>query len=231
MKTLKKQLLAATVATVLSAGFIASSTTPAFAASDPEVVAQDNEQVADQDLVRVSEDALISMRDLHKARLAIFNGQPLEARTFVDAAMSRVDAAAGEAEKYALDIKAPKQDDQYIPFDASLTVLDTFEPADGNSGSKASANERTKARHIASANKHLKNGQQKEALETLKLGDVDVAVSAGLVPVKFAREHINMAADLIGQGKYYEANLALKAVDDATIVETYAIDAIPKPRG
>jgi len=227
----KKPLLAVTIATILSTGMLASQLTPVFAADDAaNTGAPAGEQVknkqsdrketeADQDLVKVSDDALLSMRDLHSARLAIFNGNPVQARTFVDAAVTRIDSAVKDADRYALDIKAPKADDEYVPYGASLTVLDAFEPTD------------TKAEHIAKANEHLHKGEQKEALEALKLGEVDVAIATDLVPVKFAREHIAEAADLIGQGKYYEANLALKAVDDAVFARVFAIDETPGTKG
>lgn len=218
----KKRLLVAAIATTLSIGIIASAATPLFAAEDlpasTEAPAKDQtaNEAAEQDFVKVSEDALTSMRDLNGARLAIFNGQPERARTFVDAAVTRIGAAAREAEKYALDTKAPRADDSYIPFDANLTVLHAFEPT------------AAKEKHIAKANEHLHKGEKKDAIEALKLAEIDVAVTARMIPIKFAKEHIDQAAKLVGNGKYYEANLALKAVDEAVLVETFAIDAVPK---
>ena len=219
---IKKQLLAASVAATLSAGMIGYGTTTVFAAEDvpatAEAPAKDqttNEQT-EKDFVKVSEDALMSMRDLHGARLAIFNGQPERARTFVDASVTRIGAAVQDAEKFALDTKAPKADDSYVPFDASLTVLNDFEPT------------AEKEKHIAKANEHLHKGEQKDAIEALKLAEIDVAVTASMIPVKFAKEHIDQAAKLVGERKYYEANLALKAVDDEVVVQTFAIDAVPK---
>lgn len=219
---IKKQLLATAIATTLSAGMIGYGTTTVFAAEDvpatAEAPAKDqttNEQT-EKDFVKVSEDALMSMRDLHGARLAIFNGQPERARTFVDAAVARIGAAVQDAEKFALDTKAPKADDSYVPFDASLTVLNDFEPTAENE------------KHIAKANEHLHKGEQKDAIEALKLAEIDVAVTASMIPVKFAKEHIDQAAKLVGERKYYEANLALKAVDDEVVVQTFAIDAVPK---
>lgn len=226
----KKYLLTAISAALLSTGMITTNLSPAFAASEstgapaPATAQVRNErqdkqaQTAERDLFKVSDDALLSMRDMHSARLAIFNGDTAQARTYVDAAVTRIDAAIKDADKYALDIKAPKAEDTYIPFNASLTVLDTLEPNDA------------KAKHIAKANEHLHRGEQKQALETLKLGEVDVAVTTELLPVKFARTQIAQAASLIGAGKYYEANLALKAVDDAALVQTYAVDATPKAK-
>ncbi|MCG6860682.1 MAG: YfdX family protein, partial [Chromatiaceae bacterium] len=67
-----------------------------------------------------------------------------------------------------------------------------------------------------------------DAIEALKLAEIDVAVTASMIPVKFAKEHIDQAAKLVGERKYYEANLALKAVDDEVVVQTFAIDAVPK---
>jgi hypothetical protein len=219
---IKKQLLATAIATTLSAGMIGYGTTTVFAAEDvpatAEAPAKDqttNEQT-EKDFVKVSEDALMSMRDLHGARLAIFNGQPERARTFVDAAVARIGAAVQDAEKFALDTKAPKADDSYVPFDASLTVLNDFEPTAENE------------KHIAKANEHLHKGEQTDAIEALKLAEIDVAVTASMIPVKFAKEHIDQAAKLVGERKYYEANLALKAVDDEVVVQTFAIDAVPK---
>jgi ABC-type amino acid transport substrate-binding protein len=221
---IKKQLLAAAIAATLSTAMIASGTTSVFAAEDPSASAeasakdQATNDAAEEDFVKVSEDALVSMRDLSGARLAIFNGQPEGARTYVDAAVTRIGAAVQDADKFALDTKAPKADDSYVPFDANLTVLHAFEPT------------AEKAKHIAKANEHLHKGEKQDAMEALKLGEIDVAVTTSLVPVKFAKEHIDQAAKLVGEHKYYEANLALKAVEDAVVVETYAIDAVPKTK-
>jgi len=228
----KKKLLAAAIATALSTGMIASNATWVFAAdelpaskeapAEAPVKSVDPSQekakseAADKDFVKVSEDALMSMRDLHNARLAIFNGQPEQARTYVDAAVTRIAATEQEADKFALDTKAAKADDRYVPFDAALTVMDSYEPSEA------------KSEHIAKANEHLHKGEKTEAMEALKLGEIDVAVTTSLVPVKLAKAHIDEAAKLISEGKYYEANLALKVVDDAVVVETLAIDDLPK---
>jgi hypothetical protein len=220
----KKQLLAAAVAAALSTGVVTSGMIPAFAAdaapkgTEAAAKAQAKNEVAEKDFMKVSEDALMSMRNLNSARLAIFNGMPERAQTYVDAAVTRIGATVEDADKYALDTKAPKSEDSYVPFDASLTVLDTFEPSE------------KKAEHIAKANEHLHKGENKKALEALKLGEIDVAVATSLVPVKFAKEHIEDAAKLVREGKYYEANLALKAVDDSVVVETYAVDSVPKTK-
>jgi hypothetical protein len=220
----KKTMLAAAVVSVLSTGMIASGVAPIFAADTPSegtgapADEQAANETADKDFVKVSEDALMTMRNVRSARLAIFNGMPENAQTHVDAAVARVAATVRDAERFELDTKEPITDDRYVPFDASLTVMDNFVPSAAN------------AKHIAKANEHLHKGEKKEALEVLKLGEIDVAVTASLVPLNLAKENIEEAAKLVDEGKYYEANLALKAVEDAVVVDTFAVDALPKAK-
>jgi len=215
----KKTMMATAIVAALSAGMVASAVTPVLAADTQtkDAVTQSQDKTAERDFIKVSEDALMTMRNVRGARLAIFNGSPDKAQTYADAATARVAATLKDADKYALDIKEPvKADDLFVPFDASLTVADDFVPTE------------EKMKHIAKASEHLHKGEKKEAMEVLKLGDVDVAFAVNLVPVKFAQQQIAEAGKLVGEGKYYEANLTLKAVEDAVVVETFAIDFVPK---
>jgi len=216
----KKKILPATLAAILATGVFASGASPVFASqADTNKASMTAQQKkAEESMVKVSEDALISLRDLQSARFAIFNGETQRAQTFVDAAKTRIAVADQEAENYALDVKAPISEDWYVPFDATFSVMDTYKATDA------------KTKHIASANRHFRRGEQKKALETLKLNNIDVAVSTGLIPVKFARAHIDEASELVRQGKYYEANLELKSVDDAIIVQTFDVDEVPQTR-
>ena len=216
----KKTILSTMIATILATGLAASYVSPAFAKNNSEHISAttQKDKVAKEELVKVSDDAMISLRDIDNARLAIFDGDPEQAQTYVDAAKTRIDVARAEANKYALDIKAPKASDWYVPYNATFTVIDTLKPTSD------------KAKNIAKANKHLRKGEQKEAMETLKLSKIDVAISTRLVPVKFAQENIVKASNLVREGKYYQANLALKDVDDAVIIQTYGVDDVPKAK-
>ena len=42
------------------------------------------------------------------------------------------------------------------------------------------------------------------------------------------KKEIDTAAKLIGERKYYEANLTLKKVEDAVVIETFVTDAVAK---
>jgi hypothetical protein len=220
-----KSLLAAIIAATVSTSLLAGGTTTVSAANtqtqeaSAKAAEQPASKSAEKDLVKVSKDALMVMRSVRGARFAIFEGQPDEARKNVDAAVTEVASTIRDANQFAVDTKAPaRKDDTYVPYDAALTMADSFVPTDES------------MKHIAKANEHLHKGEKKEALETLKLGKVDVAITTGLMPVKFAQQHISDAARLLGEGKYYEANLALKAIDDAVVIETIAVDATPKPK-
>lgn len=228
----KKTLLSAILVASLSVGAVASYAAPALASNDNDanVSGESQTQKVDQDLVKVSQDAFISMKDIHNARLALFDGDPLDARTNIDAAVTRINAAVADAQNYALDINASKQagnkanieannqaDEQYVPFYSFLTVMDRF------------SEQQEKTATGAQNGPHAKAHQQaKKGRENIKLTDVNVAVTAKLIPVKFAQAHIQQASKLMNEGKFYEANLALKAVNDATIVHTLAVDGVPK---
>jgi len=216
----KKTILSTTMAIILATGLAAADVSPIFAKGDSGHMSAttQTDKTADKDLIKVSDDARISLRDIHSARLAIFHGDPEQAQTYVDAAKTRIDVAREEAKKYALDVKAPKTSDWYVPYNATLTVMDTFKPTSD------------KAKNIARANKHLRKGEQKEAMETLKLSNIDVAITAGLLPVKFAQDNIDQASELVREGKYYQANLALKNIDDAVIIQTYGVDDVPRAK-
>jgi hypothetical protein len=241
--SIKAKVLSAAIATALAAGIIASGVGAAFASGDDASPANEQGSAMEKELIKVSRDAFLSMRNLHNARLALFNGQPGQATTYVDAAVTRIGAAAKEAEEYAVEIKAPKGNDLYVPFEGNYTVLDSFRPvesakaegdqqgdrvAEGDASAEpiAKAKDEGGAKQVAKADEPSQ--QQAEAGEQLKLAEVDVAISTGLIPVNFAKAHIERASELVGEGKYYEANLELKAVEDAMLVQTVTLDETPK---
>jgi hypothetical protein len=215
----RKTLISAAMVAVISTGLVATAMTPAFAAMEQGTTAEKTgaQATAEQDYIKVSQDALMAVRNVGGARLAIFNGSPDRAQIYADAAVTRVTAAIKDADKYALDIKAPNKDgEQFVPFNAGLTVSELLEPS------------KVKKEQIAQANKHLHKGETRKAVEALKVGGIDVALTTELLPVQLAKMDIENAAKLIDDGKYYEANLALKAVEDSVITEIYNTDAVPK---
>lgn len=214
----KKSLLATAVVATLSTGMVTSAMSPVFAAEGQakDAATQKQQQAEEQDFIKVSEDALMTMHSVRGARLALFNGMPDKARDFTDNAATRLAATMKDADKYALDIKASAKDgDDYVPFDANLAVAETVVASE------------EKRKVIAKANEHLHKGETKKAVEVLKLGAIDVGLTTHLIPLKVAKAHIADAAKLIGEHRYYEANIALKAVEDAVVTESFEIDSVP----
>jgi len=83
---------------------------------------------------------------------------------------------------------------------------------------------RRKSARIDKANEHFKNGKAKEALEELRLGDISVLYTRAWMPIAAANKQIEHATKLMNDHKYYEANLALKAIGDTITVDSVAIN-------
>ncbi|MCJ2087762.1 YfdX family protein, partial [Methylobacterium sp. E-005] len=84
-----------------------------------------------------------------------------------------------------------------------------------------------KASAVTEANKNLAQGDQKGAMEKLKLAHVDVNFTMAVLPLNKTIADVDQAATLIGQGKYYEANAILKTAQDGMRFDV--IDAVALP--
>ena len=167
--------------------------------------------------IRTMAEAYDAIQNIHGARLAIFNGDTDSATKMVTKAKSDLDQASKTASDYA--VKTSKSsasgDETYLPFDSSIALVEGYMP----SAEKQPA--------IDTANKHLAKGDSQKAVKTLKEANVDVTVSAALIPLDKTMSHIGDAQKLISDGKYYEANLALKAVEDSIFIDAYSVDGTP----
>lgn len=193
-----------------------AATQPSASSVSKDAVAKVSETAKDDAIIKTVDDAYKAMREIQAARLAIFNGSTDDASKLVDEAQVSMKAAQDQAKAY--EIKTAKQaneGDAYIPFDTSLTLAEGFKPTT------------EKQAAIDKANEHLSKGHHKEAVEVLKAGNIDVVASAALIPANASLSHINDAVSLMKDKKFYEANLALKAVQDSVIVDSYGTDAIP----
>jgi len=201
---------------MMAAGLLLAGVNSALAgSSDSDAM----KKATNDEVIKVSQEVFDTVRNVRSARLAIFNGFPKDAEKFIAVAKSDIMAAVENADEYAIDSKvAANEDDLYVPFDSDIALADSFVPTP------------KKAEQIKSANSHLKKGNRKEAIEVLKLASIDIVFTAALLPVNLAQAHIDDAASLIGQGKFYEANLALKAVEDLIVVDSYGVDAVPAPK-
>jgi hypothetical protein len=85
-----------------------------------------------------------------------------------------------------------------------------------------------KSAGVAKANKQFKEGDHKHAMETLKLANIDVGFVSEVAPLDKTMAGIKKADQLIDAGKYYEANQALKGVEDGYRFDVTDVDAAPK---
>jgi hypothetical protein len=187
---------------------------------------------ADRDMGKLSRDGYKAMRDVSLARLAIFNGQPAEAKTYTNEAEAALEKAKTDDTAFTKaesDLKAPSGMAQrgsgatagttptiWIPVDGSLTLgEDYIETPEKSAG-------------VAKANELLKKGEHKQAMDTLKLANIDVSFVMEVAPLDKTTSGIKEAARLIEAGKYYEANQALKGVEDGCRFDVSDFDSAPK---
>ncbi|MCC6195174.1 MAG: YfdX family protein [Burkholderiales bacterium] len=210
-------LLSAGALVAASPALAADAAKPAAtAAAKQDAVAAASQKAKDDAMIKTVDEAYLAMREVQAARLAIFNGSPDQAQKFISQAKANMQLAQGKAKDFAINTqKQAASGDAYIPIDTSLALSEGFKAT------------KEKQAAIDKANQHLAKGEHKNAVEVLRLANIDLTESAALIPAKAVLSHINDAATLIGEKKYYEANLALKAAEDAVIVEAYSVDAIP----
>ena len=195
-------------------------TAPTFAADaakpKTDAVAAVSAKAKDDAIINTVEDAYKALREIRAARLAIFNASTEEALKLTMEAQTNLQAAQGQVAQYAVKTQKPAAaGDAYIPFDSSMTLSEGF---------KATPE---KQATLVKANEHIANGESKKAVEVLKAANIDLTLSAALIPANASVAHVNDAIALMKEQKFYEANLALKAIEDSVIIDSYSVDAIP----
>ena len=209
----------------------------AFAQDKPAVktsgaMHSEDETAVDRDMAKVSKDGYLAIRDVRMARLAIFNGQPTQAKTYTNDAQTalerakRDDTAFTKAES---DLKTPAGMTQPGSGATASTTQTTWIPVDGSiTLGEDYINTPEKSAGVAKANEELKKGDHKHAMETLKLADINVSFVMEVAPLDKTTAGIKNAAQLIDAGKYYEANQALKDVEDGFRFDVTEADATPQ---
>lgn len=194
---------------------------------------QPPDAMTQRDFGKLIKDGHQAMNSVRAARWAIFDAKPDQARKDVENAMrdlkqaKTADVTFLEAEadlKPPANVKQPgdqnaapsKNEVAWLPIDGVLTINDdlTAIPA------KASA--------VKQANEHLKAGEKKAALDTLKASDVNVSFTMAVVPFDTTTKAVDQASQLIDQGKYYEANQSLMMAENGLRYDVLDINALPQ---
>jgi len=202
---------------------------------------------ATQELMKVSKDGFMAMRAVRAARIAIFDGEPKVAMEMLGRANKALDAASKDEAMLIADMKtlagkkaahgttttgdkaahgtttagdkaahgtttaAATKAMIWIPIDGQIALADTYVPTP------------EKKEHIAKANEHFKNSRAKEAIEELRLGEINVTYTRVMMPLTATKKCLADAMQLAKEQKYYEANLALKAAEDGVILDSVSL--------
>ena len=81
---------------------------------------------------------------------------------------------------------------------------------------------------VAKANKFLKTGDKKSALEALRLANVDADFVMAVAPLDRTTSGIDRAARLIDDRHYFEANATMKGIEDSLRFDSVNVIGVPK---
>jgi len=219
MKSTAKFMTAAAAALVVGSSIAAradtatAATPPADTTATPAAAGY----ATQASMLKSADQALAAVNSAHLARLALFNNDIATAKDNITTARSDLaDAAKTLASYQVKDTANPASGTNYVPFDLSMALTDTFVPSDENQDA------------VNQASLQIKAGTPDDALQTLRAANVQVDISAAMLPVDQATSDFDKALAAIDKGDYFGANLALKSLEDSVIVRTFSIDAIPQ---
>ena len=215
MKTTIRALAVATIATTALAG-AAIVPLSAFAAGDTDPVVEATMAGTPNPKVQLSQDGYNAMREIRATRVAIFNGDADSAKKFIKLAQTDLDKTKRDEDRIEHKKTGENVSQDWVAIDGQVVLADNF----------VATPEKTK--HVANGNQKIKEGKSHEAIQELKLAEVDVGFTRVLMPLAETQVHVDVAAEQIQSGAYYEANLALKAAEDGLNIETVMLLESPK---
>ncbi len=193
----------------------AANTTAASTTSTTEKTAQKTQQQnATQyviDTIEIAGEAKTILTEARAARMAIFDGQDAAALDLVKKALTSFDK---DVAKYAL--KLQNGPGFAVPIDNSISFVKGYKPT------------ADQAEVIAAAGKLAKSGQPMAAFKKMLDGNIALDFKYAMLPVSSTVSQLEKAYADLQAKKFYEANLALKAVETSVIVEGYAAGANPQ---
>jgi len=211
-KTVRNFVIGAfTTATLASAG-LAPLVASAATSNNPTFKAEQQTKVDKMNLA-VSKDGYQVMRDVHAARVALYDGDTTLAKQLVDQAQQSLKKT--RTDEKALGANS-KNDPNLVSIDGQLVLGHDYVPTP------------EKTAHLKQGNEHLKNGDSKSAIEQLKLAEVDIGYSRILMPLAETQQQVDEAAGLIYSKNYYDASMALKHAEDGLDMETVMLVEAPK---
>ncbi len=172
--------------------------------------AEKSEKSEERKMMHLSEEGLKALQNVYQARLAIFEGHVKDAEKLLSTAKTELSAAEKGAAKLTVKLKKTDSGLQ-LPIDVRLAVGEDFVLTP------------EKAEKIAKANAHIKAGENKQAVEVLRDAGIYINVTTILLPLDAAAGAVDKAIKLVGEEKYYEANLVLKGIEDSLTVSSQTL--------
>lgn len=203
------------------------ATPPAMVGSLTDRPAQ---KAVDRDVLTLSADGAAAFRDMSGARFALFEADPARAKALIERARTALAQVSGDHSVSMKDGAAltpltgarishgaePAKAVAWLPVAGQLTLGEDFVPTP-----KATA-------ALAEANHSLQSGDRTSAAETLRLAGLDVNATVAVLPLAQTSADLQRAAGLIEQGRYYEANVALKQAEDRMRFDVSDIALVPE---
>jgi hypothetical protein len=205
------------VLTLAQAATTTSAVTPATAAH-----ASDSTDAVLQ-FSQAGHDAFDNIR---MARIDLFNGRTDTAMKELKAAQVSLITAKAEAPTFVTKMQTQEMGkvvgttkDTFtadaVPVGGDLVLADNFQMTEQHKPV------------LAKANAQLAKGDKKAAVEVLKAGDIDVSYNRQWLPISSAEKNLDKAIHLATAKKYYDANLALKSIEDGVQVDSVSFDEPP----
>jgi hypothetical protein len=187
---------------------------------------------ADRDFGHFSQDGAKAFEKIDLARLAIFDGQTEKAQADVQQAEAMLTKAKSDDmvfTKAESELKVPAGTTQRGPVNATpSTTRIAWLPVGGMMTiDEDYIDNSAKNAGVTKADAQMKQGNAKQALDTLKLHDVDVSFDAQVAPLDATLKDVQQAASLLSQSHYFAANQALKHADDGIRIDQRTYVATP----
>lgn len=176
--------------------------------------------------VEVSRESADAMRNIRAARVALFEGETGAATRYIDVAKDDLTEAKKLAPQTQVTVETKRTvGDEQVAKSETTEITDQV-PIDAWLGiSEDFVLDQAQNDALAKADAHLKAGDHKQAIETLKGADIAVSVTRVLMPVGATARHVDDAQKMMKEDKYYEANLALRAAEAGLVTDEVLMHA------
>lgn len=199
------------IALALTGILAAGSVSGLALAAQSKAATQESAAVYVIESIKIPGHAKSVLSDTRAARVALFEGQTDAAIDLVQKALDTFDAGVAD---YAVEL----DDDAGfgIPVDSSVEFNEGFQPTESN------------AKVINQAGQLAQQGDSQAAVKTMIEGGIELDFKYAMLPVAPTVVSLNNALDDLQDGSFYEANIALKAIETSLVIEDYGVADTPK---